>query len=429
MTDYPNDIQSWGRYPNHPPDQVGRLSRDPTPPEPPAIVHGMGRSYGDGALGDHVLRPDRLDHFINADWDNGTIMAEAGVTLDDILKIGVPKGWFLPVTPGTKFVSIGGAIAADIHGKNHHQAGCFSEFVDEITLFIPDKGIITCSPNHHTDLFHATCGGMGLTGMILSAKIRLKPIQSAYIRQTTIKARDLSQLIKLFEKHDHSPYTVAWIDCITGNGRGHFMMGDHIATGELTTHDDPKWTMPVDLPSWALNRFTVRAFNTLYYHRQIKRRKTTVVHYDPFFYPLDKIHHWNRLYGSPGFVQYQFVVPTDQTGFIQTVLDRFQASGCPSFLAVLKKLGPTNKNYLSFPMAGYTLALDLKPTDENLTILDELDDELIRAGGRVYLAKDARQSPATLRAGYPDLDKFQAVRKKYNLTDYFQSDLSRRLEI
>jgi len=394
---------------------------------------GLGRSYGDSSLGERMLSSRWLNHFLSFDEESGVLWCEAGNSLSDILRLFVPRGWFLPVTPGTQFVTVGGAIASDVHGKNHHVAGCFGEHVESLDVLTGDGAVIRCSPEERSDLFHATCGGMGLTGMILSAAIRLKPLRSAYIDQTTFKARSLGESLELFETHAGAPYSVAWIDCLAGGrslGRSLLMTGDHAPEGPLRVSGGKRMGMPVDMPAALLNRYSVRAFNTLYYHRirgsQVKSR----VHYEPFFYPLDSVSDWNRMYGRNGFTQYQFVVPKDGgREAMQVILQTIADSGRGSFLAVLKAFGRENGNLLSFPMEGYTLAVDLKLEQDLFYLLDRLDAMVLDHGGRLYLTKDARMSADTFRRSYPRLEPFMAVRDAYGATGRFVSHQSRRLGV
>lgn len=392
---------------------------------------GLGRSYGDSSLGEYMLSSRRLNHFLKFDAATGVMQCEAGVSLSDILSVFVPKGWFLPVTPGTQFVTVGGAIASDVHGKNHHVAGCFCDHVEFLDMVLDADQIIRCSPQELPDLFHATCGGMGLTGMIISAAIRLKPIRSTFIDQTIFKARNLEESLDLFEIHASAPYSVAWIDCITGGlslGRSLLMTGYHASEGALKLSTKARIGLPVDMPSMLLNRYSIQAFNTLYYNRIRKNALKSHVHYEPFFYPLDSLNDWNRIYGKKGFTQYQFVVPKDKgrkalSAILKTIVD----AGKGSFLAVLKAFGRHNNNLLSFPIEGYTLALDFKIEPELFPLLDCLDAMVLAHGGRIYLTKDARMSQSTFRSSYGKWEAFQAVRNIYGTAGRFRSHQSKRL--
>lgn len=424
-------ITSWGNYPRIHADIV-QIERFPAIDLPltSAIPRGLARSYGDSALADSVISTKYLNHFLCFDETTGLLRCDAGVSLSEVLTTFVPNGWFLPVTPGTKFVTVGGAIASDVHGKNHHHSGCFSEHVQSFTLMIGEQSF-DCSRQQNADLFYATCGGMGLTGVIVDAVIQLLPIQSSYIEQTVIKAPNLASVLSLFEQHSAATYSVAWIDCLAkGNalGRSLLMLGEHAQSGALTTHSEGKLSIPFYVPTFCLNKYSVQAFNTLYFHSQRKDEQKTCLHYDPFFYPLDSIHHWNRLYGDNGFMQYQCVLPK-HAGLegLTEMLSLISASGQGSFLAVLKALGRQNQNLLSFPMEGYTLALDFKRNAQVFTLLNKLDTIVQRYGGRLYLTKDARMSASFFKATYPKWESFQHIREKYGALALYNSLQSHRI--
>lgn len=430
-------IHGWGRYPivdaqvDLPSSNGAARTALGRIPQTGTIPRGMGRSYGDSALAPSVIGTGQLDLMLGFDEASGRVRCGAGVTLADLLEVFVPRGWFLPVTPGTKFVTLGGAIASDVHGKNHHLHGCFSEFVDTIELLLGDGRIVACSRTEQPELFHATCGGMGLTGMILEATVRLRRIDSAYLDQTTFKARHLAEALELFEAHHAATYSVAWIDCLAADsalGRSLVMTAEHARDGGLAAQAKRPVAVPVDMPSQLLNRYAIQAFNTLYYHRVRRQRALQRVHYEPFFYPLDGILQWNRLYGKNGFTQYQFVVPKAAgLAGMDAILRRIAASRRGSFLAVLKAFGPENANLLSFPTEGYTLALDFKLEPGLFALLDELDAMVLDHGGRVYLTKDVRMSEATFKRSYPRWQAFQAVRERYGAKGRFASHQSRRL--
>ncbi len=392
---------------------------------------GMGRSYGDSALGPRIISSRYLNLLAKFDPAIGTLRCGAGVTLAEILEVFVPKGWFLPVTPGTKFVTLGGAIASDVHGKNHHLDGCFSEFVEGLKLLLASGEVVDCSRSLRPDLFRATCGGMGLTGLVTEAEIKLKPIRGSLIEQTTLKAANLDEALSLFDAHHARPYSVAWIDCLSlgrAMGRSLVILGEHSEYGVLASVNKRPLSVPFDLPSWLLNHGSVKAFNALYYHRIRAKRSTQLVHYERFFYPLDGIRNWNRLYGKRGFTQYQCVIPqaAGKEG-VRAVLKRIASSGTASFLAVLKALGDSNANYLSFPMKGYTLALDLKLEEGILELLQDLDSLVLDYGGRLYLTKDCRMNEATFKRGYSQWETFQDVRQKYGALGKFKSLQSERI--
>jgi FAD/FMN-containing dehydrogenase len=395
------------------------------------IPRGLGRSYGDSSLATDVVKTRCLDHYLQFDETTGVLTCESGVSLDEMLNVFVPRGWFLPVTPGTKFVTVGGAIACDIHGKNHHNEGSFSDHVKSIKIATVTNGIVECSRSENSELFHATCGGMGLTGIITEATLRLKPIVSSNIKQISIKANNLEEIFSLFSEHHTTTYSVAWIDCLkTGNslGRSILMLGEHADTGELTTGDHAKFSVPFDMPGSLLNQHSIQVFNSLYYAKNTKKTVERVIHYESFFYPLDGIHHWNRMYGKRGFTQYQFVLPKSSgIDGMHEVLMRIAASRKGSFLAVLKVFGKGNDNYLSFPMEGYTLALDFKLDKAVLELLNKLDEVVNEYGGRIYMCKDSRMSKMMLRKGYSKWKKFSEVRRKYGADRVFNSLQSRRL--
>jgi FAD/FMN-containing dehydrogenase len=397
------------------------------------IARGMARSYGDSALASKVINTLYLNHFMDFDDTTGKLRCTAGVTLAELLQVFAPKGWFLPVTPGTKFVTVGGAVASDVHGKNHHIEGSFCDYVECFRIMLASSEIVTSSRKEHPELFYATCGGMGLTGIILDVTFRLKPIRSTNIEKKMLKATNLKEAMQLFEEYESTTYSLAWIDCLSnGNqlGRSLLMLGEHAESGQQNLPQKKRLTIPMDFPSILLNRHTVRAFNTLYYHQTRKTRTERIVHYEPFFYPLDSIHNWNRIYGKRGFTQYQFVIPKT-AGYegIFSILKRIVDSKRGSFLGVLKLFGKGNDNYLSFPMEGYTLALDFKLEDGLFSLLDELDRIVLDYGGRLYLTKDVRMSETTLIKGYPKLAKFIQVRRDYGAENVFRSSQSERLGI
>lgn len=432
-------ISGWGRYPTieaevEQPSTVSACRAsllEARSREHKFIARGLGRSYGDSSLADHVLDTRRLQHFQEFDRQNGVVTCAAGVSLAEILEVFVPHRWFLPVTPGTQFVTIGGAIASDVHGKNHHVDGTFGQHVLALQLLLGNGEIVICSPTEHPELFRATCGGMGLTGVILSAVLQLRRINSSEIVQTTLKADTLESVLEHFEVNQSATYSVAWIDCLsTGKslGRSLLMLGEHAEHGDLkASHSRPRG-FPVGLLSVALNKYSIKAFNSLYYHRALQARTRCSLTYESYFYPLDKLHEWNRLYGKSGFLQYQFVLPkaAGRNG-LREILERIAASGKGSFLAVLKVLGVENKNLLSFPLMGYTLALDFRNEPGVLELLDELDQRVLTYGGRLYLTKDARMNEATFKQSYPSWEHFEKVRHRYHAHDCFASSQSRRV--
>jgi FAD/FMN-containing dehydrogenase len=391
----------------------------------------MGRSYGDSANSLSVIQSDRLDHFLEFNELTGVLTCEAGVSIREILQLTVPKGWFVPVTPGSSFVTIGGAIASDVHGKNHHLSGTFSEHLLSFDLLLGTGEIVTVEKDTYPDLFRATCGGMGLTGMILSASIQLKPITSSQIHQTTIKASCLEAVCEQFDANHASTYSVAWIDCLASGkrlGRSLLMIGEHSHDGVLELKKQKSLSMPIDMPSSILNHYSIKAFNSLYYHRIFSKTKTELVSFEPYFYPLDAIGNWNRLYGKAGFVQYQFVLPK-AVGVkgLRQLLEVIVKSGKGSFLAVLKAFGRANENFLSFPIEGYTLALDFKMSEEMVQLIKLLDSMVVEMGGRIYLTKDALMSEASFKKTYPQWEQFEEVRSNYGAIGKFASSQSKRL--
>ena len=439
-------ISGWGRYPVQTcelqrPERYADLSSGTVS----LIARGQGRSYGDAALNENgrVLLTERINRLLDLDLKSGILRAEAGVTMAAILNVNVPQGWFLPVTPGTKFVSLGGCVAADVHGKNHHHEGSFSAHVLAIELILADGSRVMCSPEKNPQLFWATMGGMGLTGIIGEVTLKLVPITSAYMRVRHYVAADLKQLFEYLQNPDMDDrYTVAWIDSLASGknrGRGIAMCGHHAAAHELPADfgdafaikSERSRSVPFDLPAWTLNPLSIGVFNALYYRHEGKKQQPFLSGYDPYFYPLDAISHWNRLYGKRGFVQYQCVIP-DATAFdgINTLLQELSASRRPSFLAVLKRLGAQGRGMLSFPLAGYTLALDLPIRDEGLfALLNKLDEIVLQHGGRVYLAKDARLSAGSFRAMYPRYEEWRKIKNEIDPENYFDSSMARRLQI
>ncbi|MBK1895538.1 FAD-binding oxidoreductase [Chryseobacterium paridis] len=367
------------------------------------IARGNGRCYGDASLGEHIFSTKKLNKFISFDRLNGIIECESGVLLSDVLEIAVPQGYFLYVTPGTKFVTIGGAIASDVHGKNHHSEGCFSEYVIEFKLMTENGEIITCSRESNADKFWATIGGMGLTGIILTAKFKLKNIESAYIRQESIKAENLDEIFKLFEESESWTYTVAWIDCLQKGkniGRSILMRGEHAFQHELPENMKKtplrlkkkiQPTVPFYFPGFVLNALTVKIFNLLYYKKQSKKEVKNFIDYETFFYPLDFVTDWNKIYGKSGFIQYQMVIPKESgREGMKKILETIANNKNASFLAVLKLFGKDNKEaYNSFPIEGYTLALDFKVNSKLKKLVEELDNIVQEFDGRIYLTKDS----------------------------------------
>ncbi|KOR33541.1 FAD-linked oxidase [Achromatium sp. WMS3] len=397
------------------------------------IPFGNGRSYGDSALSANIIDVKQRNYFIDFDAKSGLLHVEAGVLLSEILECFVPRGWFLKVTPGTKLITIGGAIASDVHGKNHHVEGCFSECVQEFNIMLANGETVLCSKEVSPELFKATCGGQGLTGVILDAKIFLKKINSQYIDQVIIKTKNLKETFEAFEEYNDKPYSVAWIDCLAKGkniGKCLLMVGDFKSDNNLNYQLKKQKTVPFNFPSFALNNWSVKLFNWLYYNKVTKRISKQTVDIDTFFYPLDAIGHWNRIYGKNGFTQYQFILPKDASyEGLHEILSTIAASGKGSFLAVLKLYGKANDNWLSFPMEGYSLALDFKIEKGLFKLLDRLDKVVLKYNGRIYLTKDVRVSKETFEKGYPHIESFRQFRKKNKMNEKFQSLQSRRVGI
>lgn len=435
-------IANWGNYPAMESDEKSFAFDDQLKEvfkgEGSFIPRGNGRCYGDASLAQVTVSTLKYDKILSFDTVNGFLECQSGITLDQVLEVIVPKGWFLPVTPGTKFITVGGAIASDVHGKNHHVDGCFSHHVLEMDVLTGSGETITCSPTSHIDLFEATCGGMGLTGVITRVKFDLKKIETSYIRQKQLKAANLDEVLRLFDEYKHYTYSVAWIDCLQKGksfGRSILILGEHATLNELneTQKKDPlklpgkkQITFPFNLPWWVLNSFTVKAFNFLYYNKNTRKEINNVVSYEPFFYPLDAILHWNRGYGAKGFVQYQFVLPLEAKDGLVEIMNRISNAGMGSFLAVLKVFGPQD-SLISFPKEGYTLALDFPVRKGLMEFLDELDEIVLKHGGRIYMSKDARMKPSMLQAGYPGLEQFKRIVRKYNPNNKLRSVQSDRL--
>ncbi|WP_017732432.1 FAD-binding oxidoreductase [Nafulsella turpanensis] len=407
----------------------------------PLITRGNGRCYGDAALGPNILSSLPFNHILSFNEQQGIIHCEAGVMLDELLELIVPKGWFLPVTPGTSFITVGGAVASDVHGKNHHKDGSFSNHIVELELMNGVGEKVRCSREEKADLFAATCGGMGLTGVITKVKFRLKKVESSFINQRSVKAKNIDEIFGLFEQNEGYTYSVAWIDCLQKGkdlGRSVLMLGEHAKREELPNRQQmhplkvpasKKVSIPFNFPSFTLNPLSVQAFNFAYYNKMLGNEKKDIVSYDPFFYPLDSVLHWNRMYGKKGFVQYQFVLPLEQSrqGLIE-ILEKINSRKMGSFLAVLKLFGE-QESLISFPMRGYTLALDFPIVNGLFEFLDELDDVVMKYGGRIYLTKDARMKPEAFWKGYPNAQKWVDILKKYNPDQKFNSLLAQRLNI
>ena len=405
------------------------------------VPRGLGRSYGDAALnsGGRVLGMTSFNRYLGFDDTTGTLSCEAGVSLEHILRDFAPHGWFPMVSPGTKFVTIGGCIANDIHGKAHHVQGSFSTCVDSFTVLLASGEVLTASRSENSDLFWASFGGMGLLGVILTATIRLKKVETTYFRQRSIRVNDLEGLLAAFQEYDHSfPYSVATLDVFASGarlGRSVLALGDHarleelpapLAADPLRVSGPPKLTVPFELPTLALNRLSIRVVNALI--QKLQARNVAFSHYEGFTYPLDMLAHWNRGYGKAGFAQYQFVIPfEDGPRRLREILTTIISSSELPFLNVLKCFGKQGEGLLSFPREGYTFAIDFPIRKHTAELLKRLDTLVLNAGGRVYLGKDSFLDAATFRAMYANLDQWLETKAKYDPRSVFTSDLGRRV--
>lgn len=439
-------LHGWGRYPRFDSEMVHLRSpsdvRLITGGQSGIVARGNGRAYGDAAIGERVtLSTHGLNRMKAFDPATGSLTVEAGVLLSDILQHFVPRGFFPPVVPGTRLVSVGGMIASDVHGKNHHRDGSFGQHVEHFKLVLPGGETVTCSPHENAPLFTATLGGMGLTGIIVEATFTMKRLETGWVRQKVSAANDLGSALKALDETGGSTYSVAWVDGTARGaslGRSIVFSGEHASIAEiraaglkpglLPPQRHSRLQVPFDLPDWALNRLTVGAFNACFFRRgAMKDGQTAFMALTPYMFPLDRVAGWNRIYGRHGLIQHQSVFPETATAAIGDALDRFvtRAPGT-SFTIVLKRLGP-GTGMLSFPMTGYTLAIDLHVSDGVLALLDEIDRIVVAAGGRLYLAKDARQSRATFEAGYGRLNEFKQIRRDIAADVKLASRLSKRL--
>lgn len=417
-------FESWGRYPAYSANVIPLHWQSDFPAVTQNLHNGvlpvgLGRSYGDVCLlkDGNLLATPAMNRILGFDLETGLLTAEAGISLAQILDFAVPRGFFLPVTPGTKYVTLGGAIANDIHGKNHHVAGTFGRHVTRFELVRSDGTVIHCSPTENEDFYSMTIGGLGLTGFIRWASLQLKPIVSRLIDYEGIQFHGIDEFLALTEASKEIEYTVSWVDCTsTGKNfcRGVFMQGDHSSKrAPLKPSPEPKLVFPFDAPGFALNHLSVAAFNTVFFHKQMKKRVMTLQDYEPFFYPLDKVLHWNRMYGKRGLLQFQYVIPWNNAreGTI-AILQEVAKSGLASFLAVLKAFGDVpSPGIMSFPKPGITLALDfpIKP-DKSFPLFERLADMTLEFGGRLYPAKDAAMTAAQFQSFYPEWERLARFR-------------------
>lgn len=429
-------VEGWGRWGvaahevlSEDLERVGR---------PAHLFRGLGRSYGDSALpapGDLSLVTTTLADRILGFTEDGLLRAEAGLSLSELYRLLLPRGWFTPVTPGTRFVTLGGMVASDVHGKNHHVAGCFGEHVKSMHMMVADGSVVRCSPSENADLFWATVGGMGMTGHILDVEVQMDKVPSPWITQTSYRIPDIDSFTAaLKEKGKEWPMTVGWIDCVSGGanlGRGLLMCGRWATSSEAPANLPTaklRLTMPDLIPSWLLNPLSIQAFNTLFYWKHFAREKTGIVHPESFFYPLDMIGQWNRMYGRRGFTQYQCVLP-DSAGLSapREFLKLLTRRGGASFLCVIKDCGEQGRGMLSFPMTGMSIALDIAVTKNTHLLLDELNEFVISVGGRIYLTKDTFSRPGHFRTMEPRLQAFLDVKKKWDPENRFRSAQSMRM--
>lgn len=404
------------------------------------IARGLGRSYGDSSLppadAPRALNTTLADRILSFDESSGLLCAEAGLSLYDLNWVMLPRNWFVPVTPGTQFVTLGGMVASDVHGKNHHVAGCFGQHVQALKLRVADGSVVDCSPEQHPELFWATIGGMGLTGHILEVTFRMRRVVTGWIWQETERIDNIDAFLKGLKDAARSwPMTMGWIDTISSGsrmGRGILFRGRWARPHEappVPPRPQRRVTFPVQLPSWALNSLTIKAFNTLYYHRHIPRVKRGVVHPETFFYPLDMMRHWNRMYGAQGFTQYQCVLPESQG--IQAVrgfLELMTSLGGTSFLSVIKDCGPQGQGTLSFPMPGTSIAVDIPMRANTQSLVDRLNQYVLEKGGRIYLTKDTLSRAEDFRAMEAErLASFDQVRRSWDPDNKLRSAQSVRI--
>ena len=430
-------IEGWGRLP-----MPGRecLSTDLEALTASAVLsRGLGRSYGDSSL---PARPDDriagtllADRVLSFGSTTGVVRAEAGLSLAEINRIFIPRGWFPPVTPGTKFVTLGGMVASDVHGKNHHQEGCFGAHVLKLRIRLADGDVVECNPTQNADLFFGSVGGMGLLGHILEVEFAMRRIPTPWISMESRRVANIDEfLAALADAANAWPMTMGWIDCLSRGaslGRGVLMAGRWATpdeTGGEPLEPSKERALPFELPNWALNRFTASAFNAVYYWRHVKARQSQLIAPDPFFYPLDAVLHWNRAYGPRGFTQYQCILPRAAgPEAVRAFLERLTILGSASPLCVIKDCGPEGKGTLSFPLEGTSVAVDMAVTPDIQRVVDQLNALVIEAGGRIYLTKDRFTRPEHFRSMEPRLDAFEAAREKWDPSRKLRSAQSVRI--
>lgn len=407
------------------------------------VARGLGRSYGDAAqnAGGAVIDATAFGGVHAFDPETGIVTAAAGTSLDDLMRWFVPRGWFVPVTPGTRSVTVGGAVASDIHGKNHHRAGTWCAHVREMRLATPAEGVVTVAPDRQADLFWATAGGMGLTGLVLDATVQLSPIATSRAIVDTDRTDTLADCMDMLAAgDDHYEYTVAWVDLLPLRGavgrsvitRGRFAEVDELPAADrrqpLAFDPQALATVPPLVPSGLLGRWSIQAFNEAWFRKAPRQRRDEIQSIPRFFHPLDGVEEWNRLYGPRGFLQWQVVVPFGAEDVLHAIAEAFAAARVPTLIGVLKRFGAANPGPLSFPIPGWTLSLDIPAGVPDVGgLLDRLDAQVVEAGGRIYLAKDSRLRPELLPAMYPRLDGWRDVRRRVDPDGVIQSDLGRRL--
>ena len=395
------------------------------------IAYGSGRSYGDSCLSENIIMTKFLNKEVKIDAKNGEIECSSSATFEEILKKIIPLGWFVPVSPGTKYVTVGGAIASDVHGKNHHKDGSFSDHLISFLILISSGEEIECSKEKNKDLFLATCGGMGLTGIILKAKFKLIKINSTYIDQETIKTKNLKQTIEVFSNYKEFKYVVAWIDTNSKNqniGRALIYLGAHSNNKKLEIKRKIKLNIGKFIPSFFSNNFFLKLYSNFYYLISKSEKKT--VYFDDFFYPLDKVSDWNHFYGKKGFIQIQLLVPKiNAHESLFKIISFMQKNSQTSFLSTLKEMGPGNKNFLSFPSSGFTLTMDLKVNDKLLNAYPEFEKILKICNAKVYLTKDSLMTESFFKNSYKFINQFKNIKEKYDPKKIFSSIQSRRLGI
>ena len=439
-------IAGWGNYPKLEcqlgrPETLSVLKQDLGADTTPRLARGLGRSYGDQALSEEgvVLDMTRLDRYLDFDEEKALLTCEAGVTLEMILRDFAPRGFIPMITPGTKFVTIGGCIANDVHGKAHHVDGCFSQCTESFKLLLASGEVVNASREENPELFWANFGGLGLLGIIIEATIKLRRVSTTYFKQQAVAVANLGELLDAFEEYHHLPYSVAWIDSLARGkdlGRGVLTVGEHAEVGDLSASQQRKplavserspLFVPFEMPSFALNTATIKVLNLVL--DQVQRHAGAIAHYEKFFYPLDFVGEWNRGYGGRGFTQYQFVIPLEGgRENLSELLTTIASSGQSPFLNVLKRLGPAQaETSLSFPFDGYTFAIDFPIRAGLEQLLAALDERVLAMGGRIYLGKDAFLSRATFEAMYPRVDEWRQVKAKVDPKSRFRSAIGRRL--